>query len=74
MKLTDLILQMIDLLPTDNKPGTTFLAIFLLHLPSKMRNQLITKDFKDCTGTFIAEYADLQQPGSLLRRYCQPQV
>ncbi len=50
---------MMGLLPTDKKPGTTFLAMFLLHLPSKLRDHLITKDFKDCTGTLIAEYADL---------------
>jgi hypothetical protein len=33
------------------------MAMFLLHLPSEMRDHLIAKDFKDCT--LMAEYADL---------------
>jgi hypothetical protein len=31
--------------------------MFLLRLPSKMRDHLIVKDFKDCT--LMVEYADL---------------
>jgi hypothetical protein len=33
------------------------MAMFLLLLPSEMRDHLIAKDFKDCT--LMAEYADL---------------
>jgi hypothetical protein len=57
MKPTDLMWQMKTLLPTDDRPGTTFIAMFLLRLPSQMREYLIAKDFKDCT--LMAEYADL---------------
>ncbi len=45
------------LLPTDDRPGTYFMALFLLRLPSDMRDLLIAKDFKDCTK--MADYADL---------------
>jgi hypothetical protein len=57
MKPTELMRQMKALLPTDDRPGTTFMAMFLLRLPSDMRDHLIAKDFKDCT--MMAEYADL---------------
>jgi hypothetical protein len=57
MKPTELMRQMKALLPTDDRPGTTFMAMFLLRLPSDMRDHLIAKDFKDCT--MIAEYSDL---------------
>jgi hypothetical protein len=57
MKPTELMRQMKALLPTDDRPGTYFMALFLLHLPSDMRDHLIAKDFKDCTK--MAEYADL---------------
>jgi hypothetical protein len=57
MKPTELMQQMKALLPTDDRPGTTFMAMFLLRLPSDMRDHLIAKDFKDCT--MMAEYADL---------------
>jgi hypothetical protein len=33
------------------------MAVFLLRLPSEMRDHLIAKDFKD--STLVAEYADL---------------
>jgi hypothetical protein len=51
-----LMRQMKVLSPTDDRPGTTFMAMFLLRLPSDMRDHLIAKDFKDCT--LMAEYAD----------------
>ncbi len=57
MKPTELMRQMKALLPTDDRPGTTVMAMFLLRLPSDMRDHLIAKDFKDCTMS--AEYADL---------------
>jgi hypothetical protein len=57
MKPTVLMWQMKALLPTDSKPCTTFISMFLLHLPSEMRDHLTAKDFKDCT--LMAEYADL---------------
>jgi hypothetical protein len=53
MKTTDLRHQMKALLPTDHKPGITFMAMCLLRLPSEMRDHLIAMDFKDCT--FMAE-------------------
>jgi hypothetical protein len=49
--------QMKALLPTDDSPGTYFMASFLLRLPFAIRDHLIAKDFKDCTK--MAEYADL---------------
>ncbi len=57
MKPTELMWQMKALLPTANRPGTYFMASFLLRLPSDMRDHLIAKDFKDCTK--MAKYADL---------------
>jgi hypothetical protein len=57
MKPTDMMRQMKALLPTDDRPGTYFMASFLLRLPSDRRDHLIAKDFKDCTK--MAEYADL---------------
>jgi hypothetical protein len=57
MKPTDMMRQMKALLPTDDRPGTTFMAMFLLRLPSDMRDLLIAKDFKDCT--MMAEYVNL---------------
>jgi hypothetical protein len=57
MKPTDMMRQMKALLPTDDRPGTYFMASFLLCLPSNMRDHLIAKDFKDCTK--MAECADL---------------
>jgi hypothetical protein len=49
MKPTDMMRQMKALLPTDNRPSTYFMALFLLRLPSDMRDHLIAKDVKDCT-------------------------
>jgi hypothetical protein len=46
----------LDLLPTDDKPCTLFMAMFLLRLPSEMRAHLIGQDFKDCN--LMAECAD----------------
>jgi hypothetical protein len=57
MKPTELMRQMKALLPTDDRPGITFMAMFLLRLPSDMRDNLIAKDFKYCT--MMAEYPDL---------------
>jgi hypothetical protein len=57
MKPADLMRQMKTLLPTDSRPCTVFLAMFLLHLPSEMRDHLIAKYFKECT--LMAEYANL---------------
>jgi hypothetical protein len=57
MKPSDMMRQMKALLPTDDWPGTYFMASFLLRLPSDIRDHLIAKDFKDCTK--MAEYADL---------------
>jgi hypothetical protein len=57
MKPSDMIRQMKALLPTDSRPCTYFMALFLLRLPSDMIDHLIDKDFKDCTK--MAEYADL---------------
>ena len=57
MKPTDMMRQMKALLPTDNRPSTYFMALFLLRLPSDMRDHLIAKDVKDCTK--MAEYATL---------------
>ncbi len=56
--------QMKALLPMDDRPGTYFMALFLLGLTSDMRDHLIAKEFKDCTK--MAEYADL-----LYRRHQQ---
>ncbi len=49
--------QMMNLPPTTDRPGTTFIAMFLPRLPSELRDHLIAKDFKDCT--LMADYADL---------------
>ncbi len=51
MKPTDLMRQTKALLPTDSRPCTTFMAMFLLRLPLEIKDHvhLITKDFKDCT-------------------------
>ncbi len=57
MKPSDMMRQMKALLSTDDRPGTYFMASFLLLLPSDMIDRLIAKDFKDCTK--MAEYADL---------------
>ncbi len=57
MNPTDLMRQMKTLLLTDSRPCTVFLAMFLLRLPSEMRDHLIAKDFKECT--LMAEYANL---------------
>jgi hypothetical protein len=54
---TELMRQMKALLPTDDRPGTTFMSMFILGLSSHMRDHLIAKDFKDCT--MMAEYPDL---------------
>jgi hypothetical protein len=56
MKPIEMLRQMKALLPTDYRPGTYFMASFLLLLPSDMRDHLIAKD-KDCSK--MAEYADL---------------
>jgi hypothetical protein len=51
MKPTDLMRQMWGLwalLFTYSRSGTTFMAMFLPHLLSEMRDHLIAKDFKDC--------------------------
>ncbi len=67
MKPPNLMRQIKALLPTDSIPCTTFMAMFLLRLPSKMRNHLIEKDFKDFT--LMAKYADnVTQQQSLMRR------
>jgi hypothetical protein len=42
---------------TDSRPCTVSMTMFLLRLPSEMRDHLIAKDFKDCT--LMVEYADL---------------
>ncbi len=55
-KPSDLMRQMLDLLPADDRPGTLFMAMFLLRLPSEMRAHLIAQDFKDCS--LMAECAD----------------
>ncbi len=55
-KPSDLMRQMLDLLPADDRPGTTFMAMFLLRLPTEMRAHLIAQDFKDCN--LMAECAD----------------
>jgi hypothetical protein len=57
MKPTDLMRQMKALLPTDSRPCTTFMALFLLRLPSEMRDHLIAIDLKECM--LMAEYANL---------------
>jgi hypothetical protein len=57
MKPTDVMWQMKALLPTDDRPGSYFMASFLLCLPSDMIDHLIAKDVKDCTK--MAEYATL---------------
>jgi hypothetical protein len=57
MKPSDMMRQMKALLPTDDRPGTYFMASFILRLPSDMIRHLIAKDFKDCTK--MVEYADL---------------
>jgi hypothetical protein len=58
MKPTDLMGQMKALLPTDYRyrPDSLFMSMFLLRLPSDMRDHLITKDFKECS--LMAEYAN----------------
>ncbi len=55
---------MMCLLPHNDRPGTTFMAMFLLPFSSEMRDNLIAKRIeKDCTctlySTLMAEYADL---------------
>jgi hypothetical protein len=57
MKPSDMMRRMKALLPTDDRPGMYFMASFLLCLPSNMIDNLIAKDFKDCTK--MAKYADL---------------
>jgi hypothetical protein len=50
------------------------MAVFLLRLPSEMRDHLIAKDFKD--STLVAEYAGLaatQQPGQLILDAVNPE-
>jgi hypothetical protein len=46
IKPSDMMRQMKALLPTDSRPGTYFMAWFLLRQPSDMRDHLITKDFR----------------------------
>jgi hypothetical protein len=57
MRPSEMMRQMKALLPTDDRPGTYFMASFLLRLPTDMIDHIIAKDFKDCTQ--MAEYADL---------------
>jgi hypothetical protein len=57
MKPTKLMRQMKALLPSNSRPCTTFMAMFLLRLPFEMRDHLVAQDFTDYT--LMAECADL---------------
>jgi hypothetical protein len=57
MKPTALMWQMKALLHKYSRPNSLFKDMFLLCLPSDMRDHLISKDFKDCT--LMAEYSHL---------------
>jgi hypothetical protein len=67
VKPTELMRQMKALLPTDDRPGTYFMASFLLLLPSDMRDHLIAKDFTDGGVRRLA----VQQQGRQHNRCCQ---
>jgi hypothetical protein len=61
MKPSELMRQMLTLLPEDNTPKTTFMAMFLLRLPTNMRDHIVAKDFDDPCK--MAEYAKLLHAG-----------
>jgi hypothetical protein len=61
MKPSELMRQMLTLLPEDDTPKTTFMAMFLLRLPTDMRDHIVAKDFDDPRK--MAEHADLLHAG-----------
>ena len=53
---TALMDAMLALLPEDEKPGCLFLGLFLERLPVKMRNHLVSREFKNPSEMVL--YAD----------------
>jgi hypothetical protein len=48
MKLTKAMRHMLNLMPDSDGTGTLFMALFLLRLPTDIRELIVAKEFTDC--------------------------